>query len=469
MSSLFSWVWDLLYAISKSMYAIIDNLLACANMLCGIEPIQYQGVEMDFLSFLMRNSAISLAFVGAVIVGVVLVVIFGVASIIRTMVSEKTDKTPAQIFVAVGKTMLTFLFIPAELTVLIVFTNIIMQVMYQSTLGNSKGLGSFLAGAFGQNALKGGVSPDFYLDPSFDYTSTSNMKNYVHLDDYDYFFSWIACLAILFSLGPTLLMFVDRAISIIVLFIVAPISLSTSVLDDGARFKLWRDQFLVKFLTGYGAIIGINIYALIVAAICNDGLVFFDNTILNNMMKILIVVGGGVSLNRIMALIGNIVSQGAGSNELRDSAIAANSFKNAAMGGMRAAFMPFKATRGAINFARDVKNTGLGTTLGRRLGFKTDRDYAIEQGRVNRGGGDGGNGNNKKPGAGGSDSMVRNIIGGANPSGEGGIGGGANPGAGGGNQAANAIGGGQNPGGNMVNNAVKDALDGAKDEGGNKK
>ena len=47
MSGLFSWVWDLLYAISKSMYAIIDNLLKCANMLCGIVPIQYKGADTD--------------------------------------------------------------------------------------------------------------------------------------------------------------------------------------------------------------------------------------------------------------------------------------------------------------------------------------------------------------------------------------------------------------------------------------
>ena len=48
---MFNWVWDLLYGISKSIYQIIDALLACANMLCGIEPIRYQNTEMDLVTF----------------------------------------------------------------------------------------------------------------------------------------------------------------------------------------------------------------------------------------------------------------------------------------------------------------------------------------------------------------------------------------------------------------------------------
>ena len=376
MFGLFDWIWKLLYGISKSMYSIIDNLLACANMLCGIQPIRYAGMEMDFITFLMRNKNITYAFVGAVFVALFLVTIFAIIAIIRTCASDKSEKTPAQIMISVGKTMLIFLFIPAAMTLLIYFTNEIMKILYSATLGGSSGLGTFLAGAFGQDARRGGVPEDFYLDEAFNYHSTSNVQNYLDLSDYDYFFSWISSIVIILCLGMALLMFVDRAISIVILFIFSPISMSTVVLDDGARFKLWRDQFITKFLTGYGCIIAINIYALIIGAITSNNLVFFDNTVLNNMMKIVIIVGGGVSMSRVMALVGNLINAGAGSNELRDSAIAASSFRRAAIGG---ALAPFRASRSAINFVRDSKNTGLSTAIGRRLGLKTDRDYNIEK------------------------------------------------------------------------------------------
>ena len=456
MFGMFDWIWNLLYGISKSMFSIIDNLMSCANMLCGIVPIKYAGKETDFVSFLIRNENILYGFIGAVGVAIFLVIFFAVFAILRTIASEKSDKTPAQIFVNVGKTLLMFIFIPAAMILLIYFTNIIMQVLYNATTGGSnKGIGTFLAGAFGQNALKGGVPSDFYLNPDFDYTSTSQMRNYVNLDDYDFFFSWLASIVIIICLGSALLMFVDRAISIVILFIFSPISLSTSV------------------LAGYGCIIAINIYALIIAAITKDSLQFFDNKILNNFMKILIIVGGGVSMQRVMALVGNLISAGAGSNELRDNAIATAGFRRAMGAGVSAMTAPFRATRSAVNFVRDSANNGFGTTVGRRLGFKTSRDYALENARLGPSGKPGsGAGNNKKDGGnpGGGSNVKNAILGGANPGGNarnnGGLGGGNNPGGnGGGGGNHNNAGG---AGNNMVNNAINNALHN-KNPGGNKK
>ena len=373
---MFNWVWDLLYGISKSIFSIIDGLLSCANMLCGIEPIRYQNVEMDFMTFLIRNKNISFGFAAAAVIGVILVFIFAVFAIIKSISSEKDSLTPAQITVKVGKTLLTFIFVPAVIILLIYFTNTLMRALYQATLGGSPdGLGRFLAGAFGQNARKDGVPENFYLSQSFDYTSTGSVKNFVDLSDYDFFFSWIAGIAILITLASTLLMFVDRAIAIVILFVISPISLSTAVLDDGQRFKLWRDQFLVKFLTGYGCIIGINIYALVIAAITSNDLVFFDNYILNNLMKIAIILGGAISMNRLMALIGNLISQGAGSNELRDNAIATSQARGFLGKGVGLVTAPFRATRSAINFVKDSKQYGFGSTIGNRLGIKTAREY----------------------------------------------------------------------------------------------
>jgi len=255
-----------------------------------------------------------------------------------------------------------------------------------------------------------------------------------------------------------LLMFVDRAIAMVILFVFSPISLSTTVLDDGARFKLWRDQFIVKFLTGYGCIIAINIYALIIGAISNNNLVFFDNRVLNNFMKIVIIVGGGVSMTRVMALVGNLISAGAGSNELRDSAIAAGSFGRI-MGGAITA--PFRATRGAINFTRDVANNGLASTVGRRMGFNTSADYQKE--RNLRGLGSkqsSGAGNNKTNSVSTGSNAAKNAVsGGANPGGNKGGGGapsiimgGANPSGNANNKAPNG------QGNNMVNNAIDNSL-----------
>ena len=93
---MFNWVWDLLYSISKSIFQIIDGLLSCANMLCGIEPIRYQNTEMDFMTFLLRNKNISFGFVAAIVIGVILVIIFAVFAIMRSISSEKENIFPSK-------------------------------------------------------------------------------------------------------------------------------------------------------------------------------------------------------------------------------------------------------------------------------------------------------------------------------------------------------------------------------------
>jgi hypothetical protein len=69
--------------------------------------------------------------------------------------------------------------------------------------------------------------------------------------------------------------------------------------------------------------IAINIYAMICLLVMNPTLIFFEQgSFIDFLMKLLLIAGGGVSLKQSMALIGNLISNGAGSNELRDTAIA---------------------------------------------------------------------------------------------------------------------------------------------------
>lgn len=374
---MFDWFWDFLYSISKSIFQLIDSLLSCANILCGIEPIRYEGEEVNFMNFLLSNDRISLGFKSAAIFGIVLVGAFSIFAILRSVVSEKSNTTPMRTLGSALKTILLFAFVPACMIVMIRFTNMFMDGLYKATLGgSSNGMGNFLCGAFSNNALLPGTDPNYYVSEGFNYLDTDCVRTYIELDDFDFFFSWIAGVCILVELAKSLLMFVDRTLSIVTLFIVAPVSISTSVVDDGAHFKLWRDQLLVKFLSGYGCILALNIYALVISIISDDRLVFVQgSSFLNNLMKIAFILGGAVSTQRVTALIGNLVSSGAGSNEMREGAMAAAGFRGAvgALGG--ALLSPFRGARSAYNFGRDTKEHGFAHAAGSRLGFKTDRDY----------------------------------------------------------------------------------------------
>lgn len=330
---MFDWFWSFLYLISKTLFKIIDGLVQCANYLCGVSPVKVNGEEVDFLQYVLTSNQIGFAFRVAALLGMIIVVVFSIIAILRTLAKEKAEGTPAQIAGKAIKSILSFLFIPMIMIVVVNAGNIFMKAMYEATLQGYSSLGDFLFKAFAMESMKGmsGVDSEqieqlvdaFLADPQMDWRSTSNVWTLMDLSEFEFIFSWIACGVILGSVGMAMMYFVSRVISIAILYIAAPFSIGASILDDGTRFKLWREQILIKFITGYGMMIAINVYAMICLLVMKPGLEFFgEGTFIDYLMKLLLIAGGGVSLKQSMALIGNLISAGAGSNELRDAAIA---------------------------------------------------------------------------------------------------------------------------------------------------
>ena len=320
---MFDWFWHILYQVSKTLFKIIDGLVQCANYLCGVSPVRVDGEEVDFLEYLLTSNQIGFAFRVSALLGLIVVVVFSIIAILRTLAKEKAEGTPTQIVGKAVKSVLSFLFIPMIMIVVVNAGNIFMEAMYKATLQGNSSLGDFLFKAF---AMESGVAESevdaFLASPYLDWRNTSDVWELMDLSEFEFIFSWIAGGVILGCIGMSMMYFVSRIISIAILYIAAPFSIGASVIDDGARFKLWREQILIKFITGYGMMLAINIFAMICLLVMNPSLVFFEKgSFIDYLMKLLLIAGGGVSLKQAMALIGNLISNGAGSNELRDTAI----------------------------------------------------------------------------------------------------------------------------------------------------
>ena len=261
---MFDWFWEFLYSISKILFEIIDGIMSIANKLCGIETIRIAGKDTDLLTYLISSDKISYAFYAASLCALVVLAVFAVFAILKAISSQK-NMTPAQVFVKVMKTMFLFLMVPSCMAIIIMCLNTLMNILYEATSYGASTMGDFLFQAF----LPDGVE----IRGTVNYHVTSSVSGFLDsagfdLSDYKFFYSWLCCIPILFALAKSILLFVDRVIAIVILYIVSPFSMSATVIDDGAHFKLWRDQILIKFLTGYGTIIGLNIYILIVSLIC---------------------------------------------------------------------------------------------------------------------------------------------------------------------------------------------------------
>lgn len=370
---MFGWFWNFLYSITRTIFRLIDGLVLCANKLCGIEPVNFDGEETDFMTYLFFSSEVSFAFKISALLATILLVVFTVFMIIRSITKDKSEGTPAQIAVKSFKTILMFFFVPGVMLAFMTLGNAFVRALYNATMQSAATPGTFLFSLF---ARDGGMKEEAvmkFLTGVCDYRNRPEVSMYMDISEFPFIFSWLAGGIVLFGIASSMLIFVDRVISLVILYIAAPVSISSSVLDEGARFKLWRDQFLSKFVMGYGMILAINIYALVCGLMMKPDFCFFeDDAFLDMIMKLLIIGGGALTMQKSMALVGNLVSSGAGSNELRDNLSAgaiAKATKSLAGAALGVPSLPFRAGASILGDAIGMQSRHLGGRLLRGLGL----------------------------------------------------------------------------------------------------
>ena len=117
----------------------------------------------------------------------------------------------------------------------------------------------------------------------------------INPDEFLYFPSLVASIGIMIALLVAILNLAKRVYEIIFLYIVMPVSMSTLPLDDGARFKIWRETFITKIVLAYGSVFSVNIFVLLLPVITKmriDGISGFGN----GMFIIFMIIGGAMMI-----------------------------------------------------------------------------------------------------------------------------------------------------------------------------
>ena len=94
---------------------------------------------------------------------------------------------------------------------------------------------------------------------TFDKTATSLVYYYYDLLSYNYLIGYLASATIIFLLLNLMIGVVQRLFDLTILFIVSPAFIATMPLDEGSRYKKWREEFVKGTLSCYGPIVGINL------------------------------------------------------------------------------------------------------------------------------------------------------------------------------------------------------------------
>ncbi len=259
---------------------LIDGLMEIFSAISGVTNVNYHGQSVNIIEFLAGDSTVMTIFWCIFILAVGLSCIFTIVGLVKNMVANNRN-----VSTIVGKFFLALLGTMAMLAVVflgILIANSLLQLLAKIfQIGNTTKISNAIFNACvgdwinGYNINKINVSDlsvgdifGGYNAALFGIWPTSwKCNGMVNPNTFMYLPALIAGIALCIALVIAVLNLAKRVFEIIYLFFCMPVSMSTLPLDDGARFKNWREQFLTKIILAYGAVLSVNVFVLLLPLI----------------------------------------------------------------------------------------------------------------------------------------------------------------------------------------------------------
>ena len=312
---------------------LVDGLMEIFSAISGITDVTYKGEKVNIIEFLAGDSTVNTIFWCIFILAIGLTCIFTIAALIKNMINSQRN-----VSTIVGKFFLALLGTMAMLTVLfliILISNSLLVLVSQIfQIGNTTKLSSALFNACAGDWINGYSVSEFDISrlgvkeifgdytTGFVFPDSWKYNGMVNPDKFLYLPSLISGVALAIALVVAVLNLAKRVYEIIFMYFVMPMSMSTLPLDDGARFKTWRETFITKIVIAYGTVFSVNIFVLLLPLITRmriDEISGFGNS----MFLIFMIVGGAMVIPAGQALFCKLFGQAddmhAGGNFLRSA------------------------------------------------------------------------------------------------------------------------------------------------------
>jgi hypothetical protein len=130
----------------------------------------------------------------------------------------------------------------------------------------------------------------------------------VNPNTFMYLPAMVASIAVAIVMIVAALNLAKRVYEIVLMYIIMPVSMSTLPLDDGARFKVWRETFITKIIIAYGTIFAVNVFILLLPIITKmkiENMGSFGNSL----FLIFMIVGGAMLVPAGQALFARLFGQ----------------------------------------------------------------------------------------------------------------------------------------------------------------
>ena len=214
--------------------------------------------------------------------------------------------------------------VPFILVAGITLTNAVMGAIntsmnpYFASTGSGTSIGGQILITSGQYAYIGDAAirsdiERMFLTGELSYFDIGVVSQYYSLRNLDFLIGIFGSIVIMVMFVMSAVTFIQRIFDIVLLYIISPISVSTIPVDDGNRFKIWRDMTISKVLGAYGIILSMNLFFIIIPQI--SSITFFADSFKNGIVKILFLIGGAYAVTKANLVIAQLTGGNAGTNE----------------------------------------------------------------------------------------------------------------------------------------------------------
>ncbi len=338
---------------------ILDQLQSGFDILIGMKDITYYSESLGrkdqttLLEYFINNEIVRNALISITFIALCLSMIFAIYSVMRsTLDFDFEGKRPVgKVLNAVAKSMIAFLLVPTICIFGISLASIVLKQTCTAITGSDASLGKWVLAVSSMDAGRGNPPASFInqatgqiaepwaslVGGSMDYVSFGTR---IHISRVDYILGFASMIFMAVIMVICLFTFIKRIFDIILLYITSPYFVSTIVLDDGEKFKRWRDTFIAKILVGFGSVIGLRIFLMMIPVIMNDQLEIFDSVAGNitggYIIRLVFILGGMYAVYKSSTLLTGIISSSVAAEENANNAIMAGLVGGGAMKGMKA-------------------------------------------------------------------------------------------------------------------------------------
>ncbi|MCR5637777.1 MAG: hypothetical protein K6F97_02945, partial [Lachnospiraceae bacterium] len=344
----------IIYALYVKLLQLIDTTQTLFNVFGGAEQIEYKGDKYNILELFFRMDFVQKAVWALIAMAFVLLLGCAIVAVVRSAGDLDGQKPVMKVLHSTGQGFFRLISIPLVCFFLIMLSSTILSSVYTAVTSAQGGSNNTTVARtlFVISTFDAANDPKYNMSSAEDPSSVGVMdelrNKYYHTGEksvsyadedaverdfkyskINYIVGFGAGIFLLYILASGVFKFLNRLFNVLILFLCAPIFAATQPIDDGEKYQGWKDMFIGQLFSGFGAIIAMQIYLMVMPIILNGGVSFGLSTEGDFVIRILFLLGGAYAIKDAGGVITGLINSTAASMETHQDVAFMGALKSA--------------------------------------------------------------------------------------------------------------------------------------------